>query len=322
MHDDFLKTFLELYWLRPESAILTSLLAKNIPNDYLKQRKNTADINCGDGIFSFIVNGGKFENSFDLYKSTKIDSSIVKKEDIYNHYDKSYITPIKEYSKLSYSYGIDISDKMLLKASSLKIYEKELLYTGEINLNARAEYPLHTLNNEKISLNNSLDLISIFSSIYMYSNTSYILQKINYLLKKDGIFIVNTKTNLFKKFYESLENTYPKTFSSYIERDMRCILQSLHKEQEWEDFFKLHNFEIIEKKPTLQKNLVPIWSIGLRFLTPLLVKMSTNVTDKDAWFEIKNEFVDTFYKVLVDFYYEDINPNNASSFLYVLKKKG
>ncbi len=321
MHEDFLKKFLHIYWLRPETAILNSLLAKNLPLDYLKGI--SVDISCGDGLFSFIANNGEIDNKFNIFETTSIKSSIIKSEDIYNIEDKRYNPLITKHTNKKYDYGIDINPTMLYKANKLNIYSNLYKYISKdsFSLNRDDSLKHYKTDNQLLFKEQMFDTISIFSSAYMYQNLDSFFNTLNFILKDSGKVILNIKTDYFKRFYESVEQTYPINFSSYIERNMRNIFPNLLEENSWEAIIKKNDFIIEEKIPTLNNNLVAIWSIGLRFLTPLLVKMSNNVTDKDAWFEIKNEFVDTFYKVLVDFYQEDINPNNASSFLYILRKK-
>lgn len=321
MREDFLKKFLYIYWLRPETAILNSLLAKNLPIDYLKGI--SADISCGDGLFSFIANNGEIDTKFDIFKTTLIKSSIIKSEDIYNTEAKDYNPLIIKTTSKKYDYGIDINPTMLYKANKLNIYSNLYKYIAKDSFSLSRNDSLinYETNNQLLFKEQMFDTISIFSSTYMYKDLNFFFNTLNFILKDSGNVLLNIKTDSFKKFYKSLEQTYPIRFSSYIERNMRNIFPNLLDENSWESIIKQNNFIIEERIPTFSNALVPIWSIGLRFLTPLLVKMSNNITDKDSWFEIKNEFVDTFYKVLIDFYEEDINPKSASSFLYVLKKK-
>ena len=75
MKDDFLKEFLNIFWLRPETAIFNALLAKNLPNNFVQGA--SIDLGCGDGLFAFTANGGKLDKKFNLYQNTSIKSSII-----------------------------------------------------------------------------------------------------------------------------------------------------------------------------------------------------------------------------------------------------
>ena len=317
MKTDYLSQFLDLYWIRPETAIFNALLAKHVPKHYLSS-PNSADINCGDGLFSFILNGGKVDSSFSLYRSTKLSSNRVKNEDIYSHIDETYNPKVISPTKQNYMYGIDINQAMLHKANTLPIYTNLLHYTGSPHLSNDNHYPLqHYQKEELVSLDGKLDLISIFSSIYMYEDVPLLLRKMNQLLTAGGHFYVNVKTPDFRQFYERMEQEYPAEFAQYIERNMRQIIRSLFVENEWEKMFEQSGFEIEKKIPSMHKCLAPVWTIGLRFLTPLLIKLSHKINDRN-YAEIKQEFSSTFYEVLSPFYEQDIG--EACSYLYVLKK--
>lgn len=320
MTNNYLKEFLNIHWLRPETAILNSLLAKSLPNDYLKNGYNI-DISCGDGLFSFINNGGSLDNSFNIYNNTNLKDSIVKKEDIYNYVDDSYHPKIINKPVYNYDIGLDFSENMLLKADKLGIYNSLYKYQSSQSFNIKKTDSIENFHtkNTQILKEIQFDKISIFSSIYMYKDLNLLLNTLNSLLKRNGLLIVNVKNSTFKDVYENIDNTYPKSFSQYLERNMRNVFPNLLSIKEWETFFEENNFIIESKLPTLQKNLTPVWTIGLRFLTPLLVKMSNSIENEIIFSEIKEEFVDTFYKVLIDFYEEDIK--EASSYLYILKKK-
>lgn len=318
MHD-YLEEFLKVFWLRPETAILNALLAKNLPKNYLSNKKS-ADLSCGDGIFAFIANNGKINKEFNYYKNTEINSSIVRKEDIYSYYDNSYNPVIEKRADFTYGYGVDINTNMLHKANKLNIYDNLLLYTGEKFLDEKRNYPVTYLDNgQSIELEAGLDLISIFSSIYMFPNVDNLLNKVNYLLETNGTLLVNVKTAEFKHFYDEMEKKYPPILSSYLERDMRNTLNTLLHPLQWEEKFHKNGFVIESKIPTLNSNLVSVWSIGLRFLTPLLVKTTNAIVSEKDLLQIKEEYSATFYEVLKESYNEEIT--QASSFLYVLKKR-
>ncbi len=319
MKDDFLKEFLNIFWLRPETAILNALLAKNLPANYLQGV--SADLSCGDGLFAFTANGGKLNKNFNLYQNTNINSNIIKQTDIYNFYKDTYKPEIIQAPDKKYNFGIDINDTMLHKANKLNIYENLCKYIDDKPFNLNISSDLELFNTKKIRQLEDIkfDTVSIFSSSYMYSDTRGFLKSLNNILNENGKVILNIKNENFKKFYKQLEKNYTSRFSKYLERDMRNIFPSLHSVLEWEDLFHKNNFIIEQKKATLHDNLTAVWSIGLRFLTPLLVKMSNYIVNEKDFLEIKEEFTTTFYEVLQDFYYEDIK--EASSYLYVLKKR-
>ena len=229
MKIDLLKEYLNLYWLRPESALYCTLLAKNLPQDYLKDRVS-ADINCGDGLLTFIANGGKIDENFNLYKTVNRD-----KKDIYDYFDDSAYSPkVLQQPKNRYDFGIDINKNMLYKAKKVGVFKNLIQYVGKKDLDEHSYQLIEIDHSKKIELYEKLDLVTIFSSIYMYKDVDLALKKVNSLLKKDGIFLVNIKTDKFLKFYQDLVANYPKKFADFIERDMRVAYPSLLCEAKWE----------------------------------------------------------------------------------------
>ena len=62
-----LKELLNVYWLRPETALWRAIDIE-IMKDFEVQG-NSLDFGCGDGVLSFIRGGGEFNLSFDDYQS-------------------------------------------------------------------------------------------------------------------------------------------------------------------------------------------------------------------------------------------------------------
>ena len=65
-----LKELLNVYWLRPETALWRALDIETMKD--FKVTGRSLDLGCGDGVLSFIRGGGKFDISFDDYQSIGI----------------------------------------------------------------------------------------------------------------------------------------------------------------------------------------------------------------------------------------------------------
>jgi len=74
--------FLNVYWLRAESAIHRILDVIEIQK--IPFKKPILDLGCGNGIFSFLKCGGKFDIDFDFYKWVSDTSKFHTGRDIYN----------------------------------------------------------------------------------------------------------------------------------------------------------------------------------------------------------------------------------------------
>jgi len=62
MKSRILKDFLNIYWLRPETAVFRSIDAV-VMKDFVFQSPSL-DFGCGDGLFSFLRAGGNLDPDF------------------------------------------------------------------------------------------------------------------------------------------------------------------------------------------------------------------------------------------------------------------
>ncbi len=150
---DYFKQFLNWYWLRPESAILTSLRAEAYSStlDLFGNGTATTEISCGDGVFSLITLGGKLSQISDMYRSILITNTFRDENyDAYDHFDQDYIVEIEKSPELHYEYGTDWKTNLLKKAEKLNLYSNLLNHD----------------NNLALPLEND-------SMHYVYSNSSY-----------------------------------------------------------------------------------------------------------------------------------------------------
>jgi len=76
-----LNNFLNVFWLRPETALWRSLDVEAM--DRFNFKSPSLDLGCGDGIFSFIRAGGSFANDFDAFDVANLDQ-FFENVDIFN----------------------------------------------------------------------------------------------------------------------------------------------------------------------------------------------------------------------------------------------
>jgi hypothetical protein len=79
---EVLKKFLNLYWIRPETAFWRTLDVLQMKS--IKFKKPILDIGCGDGSFSFTNFGGKVDSSFDVYRTINDTSGFFSGVDIHD----------------------------------------------------------------------------------------------------------------------------------------------------------------------------------------------------------------------------------------------
>ena len=79
---DLLKKLLNVFWLRPETALFRAIDLMQL--SHYEFTKPMLDLACGNGIFSFIAMGGEFGLSFDMFRAVKESGEFFSGEDIYN----------------------------------------------------------------------------------------------------------------------------------------------------------------------------------------------------------------------------------------------
>lgn len=309
MKKELLREFLNLFWLRPENGILLSVRANEILKFQDLIKGNSIDVSCGDGTFSFITNGGRFDVESDVFQSIKLPEKYRNENfDNFDHFEENYTMNIINEAPINYKYGVDWKNNLIQKASRLNFYENLLVHDNNFELPFENEY---------------------FD--YIYSNSTYWVanfeQHIKDLVKKTkpgGTIVLEIKVDSIKKFtsYEYLPEM-GKKFNDIIDAGRLSTWHGLKSLETLRLFFEKLSAEITleEIKPVYGGELAFIWDIGMRPLFKPLSKMA-NSLDADIRKEVKSEWVDTFYDLFeykVENYEADYD--SAIEYLFVLRKK-
>jgi hypothetical protein len=62
---NWLRDLLNVYWLRPENALWRALNCKAL--EEVTFTSPSLELSCGDGVFRFLLAGGDFDTSFDVF---------------------------------------------------------------------------------------------------------------------------------------------------------------------------------------------------------------------------------------------------------------
>ena len=119
--DQILKKFLNIYWIRPETAFWRSLDVLQMKS--IDFKRPIIDIGCGDGTFSFTHFEGELASNYDVYRTINTTNKFFEGHDI--HDQKNSIKPrIIQKAKTQIDVGLDWKKNLLDKAKKLKLYEK------------------------------------------------------------------------------------------------------------------------------------------------------------------------------------------------------
>jgi len=301
-----LRDYLQLYWLRPENALLTTFKSKAI-EDY-SFSSPALDISCGDGLFMFLHLGGKFEFNFDYFKNTSAkEFSHEQFIDIYDSFDESYNVPIEQTPNFSFDYGTDWKQSLLDKSEKLSLFKNLIKHDNNIK-----PFPLPD-NYFKIIHSNS---------IYWIENPETLLSEIYRMLDEDGIAILEVMTPQHFSTFDKLSPFLSKEALEILDRKRRKTMPGLKNYQDWKKIIENQNFKIHEVKNIYPNRFViDVWNIGLRPISHLLIQMSEAISTNDRT-RIKKEWVDIFFELFKPLLYLDTDYSFEESpyLLFVLKK--
>lgn len=163
-----LKELLNIYWLRPETA-----LWRTIDIEVMKEfniKGNSLDLGCGDGVLSFIRAGGQFDNSFDDYQSIGNLDKFFDNHDVHDTFLENYSPHVTKQADYKFSMALDHKENLLKKANRLDFYKG---------------YIVHDANQTLPFEDNTFD--SIFSNIvYWLDNPQKSFNEISRVLKEGG----------------------------------------------------------------------------------------------------------------------------------------
>lgn len=308
MKSNDLNAFLNLYWLRPENAVLAAIQTtalKNYPVDGL-----SLDMSCGDGTFTFIAMGGQFHEDFDIFMSTThLEKVHVKHADMFDYFSSQYKPMVVKDPNQQVDYCIDIKESMINKAKSLPLYKNHLVHDCTKGL----PFP-----------DGHFDTIYFLSSINHYTKIDVLLSELYRVLSSSGKIYLSTYSPVFLEFYRELEKVYPPGWVSVIERGMRNIWPTMMEMKEWMEVFTRQGLKVRDIQSLVSRDFIPVWNVGLRPIAPFTVKMSNALRSYNIELlrEIKHEWVSFFYEMALPFYEKEVmvDVEKAGIHLFIMEK--
>lgn len=286
--DSMLHNFLNVYWLRPETALWRTIDVEAMKD--FQFVSPSLDLGCGDGNFSFLRAGGTFIDSFDAFKQVGNLDKFFENVDVYDYYEPSEaetrVSQVRSLPSYMIDVGLDHKATLLDKAKELNLYRQVI----EADANRRLPF-----ENESFQ--------SVFSNIiYWLDNPAEVFGEIYRILKPGGsccVMLPNT-VYLESSFFYSL---YIKggrkefEFLNMIDRGrITDNLKIVNTYEGWKETIESAGLRIEACIPHLSKVMLQISDIGLRPMFPLLKKMTAQI-EKPALLEIKKEWVELFEKL-------------------------
>ena len=207
--------------------------------------------------------------------------------DIYNHFDESAISPIiKKKTDYQIDLGIDHKEALLKKAFSLGCYNQVKV--------CDANNPLPIKDSE---------YRTIFCNIlYWLSDYQSALSEFHRILTDKGQVILTVPNDTFKD-YCIYQRLYVKTknpqwnWLSLLDRGRSENIKLCQSYEKWLQDFEKAGFQIVQYCQYLSKTVIETWDIGLRPLSPILIKMANKLSVQDR-VEVKKQWIDNLLPLL------------------------
>lgn len=298
--DELIKNFLNIYWLRPETAIWRSIDA--IKLNKIPIVKPVLDMGCGDGTFSFTMLGGKLSQEFDIFQGILTTLGFFKGTDIYNK-KKPIKSKILKSPKLTIDVGLDHKQNLLDQASNLKLYKKLVQH----DLNKHLPFDDNFFN-------------TIFSNVfYWIDDIEHLLLETKRILKKNGKLIILVPDISLKKNFLFEMFSKKHYWVKALDRGIHSNVKHSKSFDEWNKLFKNNGFSIDSHYNYLSKNLIHFHNIGMRPYSPYIIEMANELNSKKR-IDIKNRLVREIFPIIKSYIDYDLESNAGCFHLFSLKK--
>lgn len=285
---DYLREFMNVFWLRPETAVWRA--CDCLALDEVEFKGPIADVGCGDGLFSFTRAGGRLDPGYDMFSQVGALESFYDKVDIYNHFHPDGIAP-NVVGKPAYTIdvGLDQKEALLRKAFSLGLYREVR------QADANRALPLEDGR-----------FGTIFSNIlYWLDDFPTTLTEMRRALDDHGQVVLHVPNDSLRdySFYQQLHvrTGDPRwQWLHLIDRGRSDNIRQCRSYADWRDVFARAGFRVAHHRQYLSKLLLQAWDIGLRPISPFLIEMA-NALAPEHRKDIKARWIDEMMPLLRPF---------------------
>lgn len=303
----WLRKFLNVYWLRPENALWRANNCKILED--IEFTSPSLDLSCGDGVFSFLLAGGEFEDEFDIFGAVDNLDQFFDDEDIYNAYSESYDPAIKSRPNYQITVGTDWKADLLAKAETLDLHEKLIQHD----------------NNEPLPFEDNRFQTVFSNSVYWVDNLDTHLNEIRRVLDDSGKAVLVLKTTHIRNFLQALWDDWKDELGNelidMIDRGRKDHYAHLYDDVGWTARLEDAGLSIKDRYPSASQFHGRVWDLGLRPISPHLIKMAYSLPSERR-VELKTEWIDTWYDLLEPFNYPqfDITERPPAEIIYVVEQ--
>jgi hypothetical protein len=282
--------FFHLQWLRAENVPWDLHVCKIFQKYFVNNKfSKNLEVGVGNGLNTFINLNGKLNKSFDFFLNAKTDN-FFKNADIYDHK-----------LKLESTFG----NKIIKKNSENKFhlvldYKKNLVDISRL-LNISKNYKVFDCNN---SFKKFEKFDFIYSSIIYWLNNPYDrIIKILKLLNYKGSFLFTIPNQNYLEYCKSY--TLKGRLWNLINRGRKKTLKCTVSENIFEKWLQKNKINIAAKHYLLSEKTLKIWDIGLRPVSPFLIKMANKMNFIDRS-KIKEDWCNNLMPIVKELSHEEL----------------
>ena len=284
------RSVLENYWIRVETALWRSRDIEVINDSGFRMEGYCLDFGGGDGTFTFLMNGGIINPSYDSYTFIDEVDGFNQGKDIYDAISSRIdnfvsTSPLKTDSRVI---NFDHKVNLIEKSKNLSFYSGYKVGDGNSHLDFEDD-----------------EFDSIFSNIiYWMEDPVNVLTELSRISKNGSrlCFVVpNHRFSNTSNLVRYDQYRFDKSFLSMIDRGRHSsnIKVSKHPD-EWIKTINSSKWSVIHSKSYLSDDLVSYWDIGLRPFSPYIIK-AFNLLDARDRLQVKNEWVEGIYPIFDGF---------------------
>ncbi len=284
------RRFIDAYWLRPENAFWMVLRSDALAK--IEWKSPSIDLSCGDGVFSFLHAGGRFEPDFDVFSSVAdLNRASAPTADIFDHVDDDYQPSIAGRPRYTIDVGTDHKTSLIAKAAELGVYDALIPHDHNHPM------PLPDAKFETVYCN----------AAYWVDRIDDFLRDIRRITAPGGNIVLHVKLKDIKQFtFAHHREELGDRWLNLIDRGRLASWPTLCNRSTWERRFCDAGLEIVAAEPFVTGTHAHIWDIGLRPIAPLLIK-AMNAIHPHLRREIKRDWVDLFCDLLEPFCKSDLD---------------
>lgn len=312
-NEEYLKRLLNLYWLRPETALLRAedcAFVRDYCADIMRSGENL-EMGCGNGLLSFIMGGGVIDKNYDVFMD--VDSPELYSTTSKDIFDKETNRVLDfDDTGLMYHYetAVDWKAGLLNQAGRFKSLYKSLVQAD--------------LNNP-ITLEHEYDNI-FCNMLYWLKDPLAVLKNWHDLLKAGGhIILFCTNEQFVEKawLYYKMPHKGFLAYLNYFDRGYGEQTFNFISDHEWKQVFNAAGYKVEEMCNARTDAMMQIFNIGMRpIFSPLMVlveklSMEDRLSAKEFWVKY---FYDFLAPVLEDSIAKRKLEKGAYNF-YILQRK-